>query len=107
LNVADLDRLFRILQKKASEASDEQVATLQQQQGQTADLLKPHVTRVVVSDPRKNDLGKKGNRNDRHDSRELAELLYRNKVKSVYHGGHGLRTLKELARSYARACPRS
>jgi transposase len=64
------------------------------------DLLKPHVTRVVVSDPRKNDLGKQGNRNDRHDSRELAELLYRNKVKSVYHGGHGLRTLKELARGY-------
>src|SRR5262252_9239120 len=45
------------------------------------DLLKPHVTRVVVSDPRKNDLGEDGNRNDRHDSGELAELLYHNKVK--------------------------
>jgi hypothetical protein len=64
------------------------------------DLLKPHVTRVLVSDPRKNDLGRDGSRNDRRDARELAELLYRNKVKSVYHGEHGLRTLKELARSY-------
>ena len=64
------------------------------------DLLKPHVTRLLVSDPRKNDLGRDGNRNDRRDARELAELLYRDKVKSVYHGEHGLRTLKELARSY-------
>jgi hypothetical protein len=64
------------------------------------DLLKPHVTRVLVSDPRKNDLGRDGSRNDRRDARELAELLYRDKVKSVYHGEHGLRTLKELARSY-------
>jgi transposase len=64
------------------------------------DLLKPHVSRVLVSDPRKNDLGRDGNRNDRRDARELAELLYRNKVKAVYHREHGLRTLKELARSY-------
>ena len=62
--------------------------------------MKPHVTRVLVSDPRKNDLGRDGSRNDRRDARELAELLYRDKVKSVYHGEHGLRTLKELARSY-------
>src|SRR5215475_5409678 len=64
------------------------------------DLLKPHVTRVLVSDPRKNDLGRDGSRNDRRDARELAELLYCDKVKSVYQGEHGLRTLKELARSY-------
>jgi len=64
------------------------------------DLLKPHVTRVLVSDPSKNDLGRGGIRNDRRDARELAELLYRDKVKSVYHGEPGLRTLKELARSY-------
>jgi len=56
------------------------------------DRLKPHVRRVLVSDPRKNDLGRDGNRNDRRDARELAELLYRDKVKSVYHGEHGLRT---------------
>ena len=64
------------------------------------DLLKPHVTQVLVCDPRKNNLGKVGNKNDRNDARELAELWYRNKIKAVYHGEHGLRTLKELARSY-------
>jgi len=64
------------------------------------DLLKPHVTRVVACDPRKTGLGKVRNRNDRNDARELAELLYRNKLDPVYHGEQGLRTLKELARSY-------
>jgi len=64
------------------------------------DLLKPHVTRVVVCDPRKTGLGKVRNRNDRNDARELAELLYRNKLEPVYHGEHGIPTLKELARSY-------
>jgi len=64
------------------------------------DLLKPHVTRVVVCDPRKTGSGKVRNRNDRNDARELAELLYRNKLEPVYHGEHGIRTLKELARSY-------
>ena len=34
------------------------------------------------------------------DLRELAEPLYRNKLKPVFHGEHGVRTLKELARSY-------
>src|SRR5262249_45645515 len=64
------------------------------------DLLKPHVSEVLVCDPRKNNLGKVGNKNDRNDARELVELLYRNKIKAVYHGEHGLRTLKELVRSY-------
>src|SRR5467141_445894 len=64
------------------------------------DLLKPHVTQVLVCDPRKNNLGKVGNKNDRNDARELAELLYRGNLKSVYHGETGIRTLKELARSY-------
>src|SRR6201981_2862429 len=64
------------------------------------DLLKPHVAEVLVCDPRKNTLGKVANKNDRNDARELAELLFRNKLKSVYHGEHGVRTLKELARSY-------
>jgi transposase len=53
------------------------------------DLLKPHVTQVLVCDPRKNTLGKVANKNDRNDARELAELLYRNKLKLVYHGEHG------------------
>jgi hypothetical protein len=43
---------------------------------------------------------KDGSKSDRIDARKLAEQLYMNKIKSVYHGEHGLRTLKELARSY-------
>jgi hypothetical protein len=53
------------------------------------DLLKPHVSRVLVSDPRKNDLGRGGTRNDRRDARELAELLFRDKVKPVYQASMG------------------
>jgi hypothetical protein len=41
-----------------------------------------------------------GNQNDRVDARKLAELLHNNQLRSVYHGDHGLRTLKELVRSY-------
>ena len=64
------------------------------------DLLKPHVNRLVVCDPRKNALLKDGNKSDRMDARKLAELLRTNQVKPVYHGEHGVRTLKELGRSY-------
>ena len=64
------------------------------------DLLKPHVTEVLVCDPRKNASMKAGNKNDRADARRLAELLYLNKLNAVYHGQAGIRTLKELARSY-------
>jgi hypothetical protein len=58
------------------------------------DLLQPHVTRVLVCDPRKNALLKVGNKNDRIDARKLSELLYLNKLSSVYHGEPGIRTLK-------------
>ena len=64
------------------------------------DLLKPHVTKLVVCDPRRNALLREGNQNDRIDARKLAELLQNNQLRSVYHGDHGLRVLKELARSY-------
>ena len=64
------------------------------------DLLLPHVTRVMVCDPRRNALLRAGNHNDRVDARKLAELLYLNELNPVYHGEHGLRTLKEVARSY-------
>jgi transposase len=64
------------------------------------DLLRPHVTEVVVCDPRKNALLKVGNKSDRIDARKLAELLYLDRLKPVYHGEHGVRTLKELSRSY-------
>ena len=64
------------------------------------DLLKPHVSEVLVCNPRKNALLKDGSKSDRIDARKLAELLRGNHLKPVYHGEHGLRTLKELARSY-------
>src|ERR1700693_3666361 len=64
------------------------------------DLLKPHVTHVLVCDPRKNALLKVGNKSDRIDARKLAELLRSNLLRSVYHEDTGIRTVKELARSY-------
>src|ERR1700720_3546687 len=64
------------------------------------DLLKPHVTQVLVCDPRKNALIKAGNKSDRIDARKLADLLYLNKLNPVYHGETGIRALKEVARSY-------
>src|SRR5579859_7971615 len=64
------------------------------------DLLKPHVTQILVCDPRKNALLKQGSKSDKIDARKLAELLRLNHLKPVYHGEHGVRTLKELARSY-------
>ncbi len=64
------------------------------------DLLRPHVDRLVVCDPRKNKSMREGNQNDKIDARRLAELLRLNHLTAVYHGQHGLRTLKELARSY-------
>ena len=59
------------------------------------DLLKPHVSRLVVCDPRKNALMRDGNQNDRADARNLAELLRTNQVKAVYHEKHGTGALKE------------
>jgi transposase len=64
------------------------------------DLLKPHVTQVLVCDPRQNALLKVGNKSDRIDSRKLAELLRSNLLRPVYHEQTGVRTVKELARSY-------
>src|SRR4030088_201011 len=64
------------------------------------DLLKPHVAKLVVCNPRKNALLKDGNKSDRIDARKLAELLRGNQLKSVYHGETGVRMLRELARSY-------
>jgi transposase len=64
------------------------------------DLLKPYVTKVVVCNPRRNALLKEGNKSDRIDARKLAELLRGGLLRPVYHGEKGMRTLKELARSY-------
>ena len=62
--------------------------------------MKPHVSKLVVCDPRRNALLKEGNQNDRVDARKLAELLQNHQLRPVYHGDHGLRALKELVRSY-------
>ena len=64
------------------------------------DRLQPHVSRLVVCDPRKNALLRDGNQNDRVEARNWAELLRTKQVKPVYHGNHGTRALKELGRSY-------
>jgi transposase len=64
------------------------------------DLLKPYVTKVVVCNPRRNALLKTGNKSDRIDARKLAELLRAGLLSAVYHGETGIRTLKELSRSY-------
>ncbi len=54
----------------------------------------------MVCDPRKAALLKEGDKSDRIDARKLAEMLRTNQLKPVYHGEHGIRTLKELGRSY-------
>jgi transposase len=64
------------------------------------DLLKPHVTKLLVCDPRKNKSMREGHQSDKIDARRLAELLRLDHLTPVYHGEHGLRTLKELVRSY-------
>jgi transposase len=60
------------------------------------DLLKPHVHQVLVCDPRRNALLKEGNKSDKIDARKLADLLRTGMLRPVYHGEHGLRTLREL-----------
>src|SRR2546422_9093201 len=59
------------------------------------DLLKPHVTKIVVCDPRRDALLKEGNKSDKVDARKLVELLRAGLLRPVYHGENGLRTLKE------------
>jgi hypothetical protein len=56
--------------------------------------------RVVACNPRRNALLKCDNKDDRIDARKLSELLRGGQLQPVYHGEHGLRTLKELVRSY-------
>ena len=64
------------------------------------DLINPQVAELVVCNPRRNALLKEGSKSDRSDARKLAELLRASLVRSVYHGENGVRTLRELARSY-------
>jgi hypothetical protein len=62
------------------------------------DVLKPHVHKIIVCKPRRNALLKEGSKSDKVDARKLAELLRGGLLRPVYHGEHGLRTLRELAR---------
>jgi len=64
------------------------------------DVLKPHVQEIIVCNPRRNALLKEGSKSDKVDARKLAELLRAGMLRPVYHGENGLRTLRELARSY-------
>ena len=64
------------------------------------DVLKPHVQEALVCNPRRNALLKEGSKSDKVDARKLGELLRTGMLRPVYHGEHGLRTLRELARSY-------
>src|ERR1700704_1998082 len=64
------------------------------------DVLKPHVEEIVVCNPRRNALLKEGSKSDKADARKLADLLRTGMLRPVYHGENGLRTLRELARSY-------
>jgi hypothetical protein len=59
------------------------------------DLVKSHVTKLVVCDPRKNTSMREGNQSDKIDARRLTELLRLNHLNPVYHGEHGLRSLKK------------
>ena len=64
------------------------------------DLLKPHATKIVVCDPRRNALLKEGNKSDKIDARKLVDLLRGGFLRPVYRRERELRTSKELARSY-------
>jgi transposase len=64
------------------------------------DMLKPHVREIVVCNPRRNALLKEGSKSDKVDARKLAELLRNGMLRAVYHGEHGLQTLRELTRCY-------
>src|ERR1700730_17949560 len=64
------------------------------------DVLEPQVQHIVVCNPRRNALLKEGNKSDKVDASKLADLLRTGMLRPVYHGENGLRTLRELGRSY-------
>src|SRR5947207_2972646 len=71
------------------------------------DLLQPQAAQVLVCDPRRNALLKEGNKSDKIDARKLADLLRTGMLRPVYHGEHGLRTLRELGAQLSDPQPRS
>jgi transposase len=64
------------------------------------DLLQPQMQHIVVCNPRRNALLKEGSKSDKVDAHKLADLLRTGMLRPVYHGENGLRTLRELGRSY-------
>jgi transposase len=64
------------------------------------EVLRTHVTEVIVCDPRRNKLLGEGSKTDKVDARKLADLLRTGMLRSVYHGHEETRKLKELVRSY-------
>jgi len=62
------------------------------------DLLEPHAERVIVCNVRGR--SEMTNKSDRIDADGLSEMLRVGSVKSVYHGGSSVLTLKELVRCY-------
>lgn len=64
------------------------------------EILRSHVTEVVVCDPRRNKLLGEGSKGDKGDARKLADLLRTGMLRSVYHGHQTTRKLKELVRAY-------
>jgi transposase len=62
------------------------------------DLIQPHAERVMVCNVRGRDEGT--SKSDRIDSDDLSERLRVGSIKSVYHGGANLLTLKHLVRCY-------
>jgi transposase len=62
------------------------------------DLIRPHVAKVVVCDPRK--IAKQGNKADKPDAKRLAEALRTNALTPVYHGEQSTKAVKELTQSY-------
>src|SRR5437764_9931316 len=64
------------------------------------DLLRSHVTKLVVCNPRKNALMKSGSKSDAIDARKLAELLRAGMLSGVYHGETSALEVQQVARSY-------
>jgi hypothetical protein len=63
-------------------------------------VMIPTVLLEALIDPRKNALLKGGNKSDKIDARKLPELLRAGLLSPVYHDEAGVRTLRELARTY-------
>ena len=70
------------------------------QAGWLYEVIRGFVREAIVCDPRRNRLLSEGSKADKPDARKLAELLRAGMLRSVYHGHHGTRLLKELVRGY-------